>query len=65
MADENEDQWLYGDSVDEKDGFQENADSQPAENESDFNPKEEPSYQQNEDAQDGMEDQQQQMQEVN
>ncbi|XP_058799893.1 pre-mRNA 3'-end-processing factor FIP1 isoform X2 [Phymastichus coffea] len=62
MADENEDQWLYGDSVDEKDGFHENPDSQPAENEAIFNPKEEPPYQQNEDAQDGMEDQQHEMQ---
>lgn len=50
MADENEDQWLYGDSADGKDGFPENSDSQPADNDTAFNNQED-SYQQNEDTQ--------------
>ncbi|XP_011498688.1 PREDICTED: pre-mRNA 3'-end-processing factor FIP1 isoform X2 [Ceratosolen solmsi marchali] len=49
MADENEDQWLYGDSGDGKDSFPENSDSQPAENEVDYNNQDEPYHQQNDD----------------
>ncbi|XP_001607096.1 pre-mRNA 3'-end-processing factor FIP1 [Nasonia vitripennis] len=50
MADENEDQWLYGDSADAKDGFPENSDSQPPENDAPYDNQEE-SYQQNENSQ--------------
>ena len=63
MADENEDQWLYGDSVDGKDSFPENSDSQPAENSNSYNNQDEP-YEQNEDTQGEMENEPPEMQEV-
>ena len=45
MADENEDQWLYGDSVDGKDDFQENSNSQNADNSVNYNNRDETSQQ--------------------
>ena len=55
MADENEDQWLYGDSQDTKDNFDENINNQLDHNDEPYNNQED-SYQQNEDTQDGGED---------
>ncbi|XP_023245247.1 pre-mRNA 3'-end-processing factor FIP1 isoform X2 [Copidosoma floridanum] len=57
MADENEDQWLYGDSQDAKDGFPENSDSQPlAENDVSYSSQDK-SYQRNESTREDMDNQ--------
>jgi hypothetical protein len=63
MADENEDQWLYGDSGDGKESFPENSDSQPAENEAAYNNQEE-AYQPSDDAHEELENEPAEMQEV-
>lgn len=63
MADENEDQWLYGESQDAKDGFPENSDSQQPPDNISYTSQDK-SYQQNEDTREDDHQQQTGVQEV-